>query len=287
VVGYNLGYEQLPLHLLITSYELNELGIDPYYFTLHVTVDNAGSGHAHKAVQALRNLMAQSADPAAFFRRVLDGYRLNELGACTTSVIAAFDLEAELVEILTAKAGVGCNMHSDYCRVAGRSINDWLGEPKQIPDFLAALESAGWIKRGEEVENSRFWRLIQGERAEMFGVFSSYEQQVLRDWIATPRAPEASSRTTRVLSHRARQRTLDTLNQHAGRGGYPERGLIRRHAPGALAGDSELRELEEKVAASAGKPEAMAMLARLMSPSVHHTALGLMATRMYSQLLDA
>lgn len=54
VVGYNLGYEQLPLHLLITSYELNELGIDPYYFTLHVTVDNAASGHARKAVQAGR-----------------------------------------------------------------------------------------------------------------------------------------------------------------------------------------------------------------------------------------
>jgi hypothetical protein len=287
IVGYNLGYEQLPLHLLITSYELNELGIDPYYFTLHVTVDNAGSGHAHKAVQALRNLMAQSSDPAAFFRRVLDGYRLNELGAGTTSVIAAFDLEAELVEIFTAKAAVGKNMHSDYCRVAGRSINDWLGEPKQIPAFLAAMESAGWIKRGEEVENSRFWRLIQGERAEMFGVFSSYEQQVLRDWIVTPRDAGDSQRTTRVLSHRARQRTLDTLNQHAGRGGYPERGLIRRHAAGGVQGDSELRELEEKVAASAGKPEAMAMLGRLMSPSVHHTALGLMATRMYSQLLDA
>jgi hypothetical protein len=287
VVGYNLGYEQLPLHLLITSYELNELGIDPYYFTLHVTVDNAGSGHAHKAVQALRNLMAQSADPAAFFRRVLDGYRLNELGASTTSVIAAFDLEAELVEIFTAKAAVGRNMHSDYCRVAGRSINDWLGEPRQIPAFLAAMESAGWIKRGEDVESSRFWRLIQGERAEMFGVFSSYEQQVLRDWITSPRDADASSRTTRVLSHRARQRTLDTLNQHAGRRSHTERSLIRRHAPGAQAGDSELRELEEKVAASAGKPEAMATLARLMSPSVHHTAIGLMATRMYSQLLDA
>jgi hypothetical protein len=287
IVGYNLGYEQLPLHLLITSYELNELGIDPYYFTLHVTVDNAGSGHAHKAVQALRNLMAQSSDPEAFFRRVLDGYRLNELGASTTSVIAAFDLEAELVEIFTAKATVGKNMHSDYCRVAGRSINDWLGEPKQIPAFLAAMEGAGWIKRGEDVEHSRFWRLIQGERAEMFGVFSSYEQQVLRDWIATPRDVDASQRTTRVLSHRARQRTLDTLNQHAGRSGYPERGLIRRHAGGGIQGDSELRELEEKVAASAGKPEAMAMLARLMSPSVHHTAIGLMATRMYSQLLDA
>jgi hypothetical protein len=286
VVGYNLGYEQLPLHLLITSYELNELGIDPYYFTLHVTVDNAGSGHAHKAVQALRHLMAQSSDPAAFFRRVLDGYRLNDLGACTTSVIGAFDLEAELVEIFSAKAAIGKNMHSDYCRVAGRSVNDWLADPKQIPDFLAKLEESGWIQRGEDVEQSRFWRLIQGERAEMFGVFSSYEQQVLRDWITTPRDATAAARTTRVLSHRARQRTLDSLTQHAQRSGYPERGLIRRRAAGS-GGDSDLHQLEERVAGAAGKPEAMAMLAQLMSPSVHHTAIGLMATRMYSQLLDA
>ncbi|KGF78378.1 hypothetical protein IA69_30715 [Massilia sp. JS1662] len=286
VVGYNLGYEQLPLHLLITSYELNELGIDPYYFTLHVTVDNAGSGHAHKAVQALRHLMAQSGDPAAFFQRVLDGYRLNDLGACTTSVIGAFDLEAELVEIFSAKAAIGKNMHSDYCRVAGRSVNDWLADPKQIPEFLTKLEESGWIQRGEDVEQSRFWRLIQGERAEMFGVFSSYEQQVLRDWITTPRDATATARTTRVLSHRARQRTLDSLTQHAQRSGYPERGLIRRR-PAGSGGDTELHQLEERVAAAAGKPEAMAMLAQLMSPSVHHTAIGLMATRMYSQLLDA
>ncbi|MEO6824221.1 MAG: iron-containing redox enzyme family protein, partial [Nitrosospira sp.] len=49
-IGFNLGYEQLPLHLLITAYELNELDIDPYYFTLHITVDNAVSGHAKKAL---------------------------------------------------------------------------------------------------------------------------------------------------------------------------------------------------------------------------------------------
>jgi hypothetical protein len=286
VVGYNLGYEQLPLHLLITAYELNELGIDPYYFTLHVTVDNAGSGHAHKAVQALAHLMAQSGDPAAFFARVLDGYRLNDLGACTTSVIGAFDLEAELVEILTAKAAIGKNMHSDYCKVAGRAVNDWLADAKQIPAFLTALEDAGWIQRGADVEHSRFWRLIQGERAEMFGVFSSYEQQVLRDWIVTPRDATATARTDRVLSHRARQRALDTLTQHAPRNGYPERGLIRRRPAGA-SGDTELHQLEERVANAAGKLDAMAMLARLMSPSVHHTAIGLMATRMYSRLLDA
>jgi hypothetical protein len=177
-------------------------------------------------------------------------------------------------------------MHSDYCRVAGRSVNDWLADPARIPAFLKALEDAGWIQRGAEVEHSRFWRLIQGERAEMFGVFSSYEQQVLRDWIVTPRDATAAARTTRVLSHRARRRSMESLTQHAQRGGYPERGLIRRRAAGA-GGDTELHQLEERVAAASSKPEAMAMLAQLMSPSLHHTAPGLMATRMYSRLLDA
>jgi hypothetical protein len=37
--------------------------------------------------------------------------------------------------------------------------------------------------RRAPAENSRFWKLLQGERAEMFGVFSSYELQVIHDWI--------------------------------------------------------------------------------------------------------
>ncbi|MFC0251827.1 iron-containing redox enzyme family protein [Massilia consociata] len=286
IIGYNLGYEQLPLHLLITSYELNEFGIDPYYFTLHVTVDNAASGHAQKAVQALAGLMPRVGDREAFYRRVLDGYRLNDIGASTTSVIAEFDLQAELVRILAAKSNVGKNMHSDYCRVAGRSVNDWLGDPAQIPGFLAALEKAGWIKRGEDVEHSRFWRLVHGEKAEMFGVFSAYELQVLRDWImSTPDGKRVEG--ARTLTWRARQRTLDNLGEHADRSAhFPERGLIRRH-PRLEAQDSELRLLEEQVAASAGKQEAMALLTGLMSPEIHHTAVGLMATRMYTRLFDA
>ena len=288
VVGYNLGYEQLPLHLLITSYELNELGIDPYYFTLHVTVDNAASGHARKAVQAVHDLMPKVGDRDAFWQRVVDGYRLNELGASTTSVIGEFDLQSELVGILAAKSGVGKNMHSDYCRVAGRSVNDWLTDPAQIPAFLAALEGAGWIKRGEDVEHSRFWRLVEGERAEMFGVFNAYELQVLRDWI-TSSADGKPASAQRVLTARARQRTLDQLGQGAERGhAHPVRGLIRRHANLDDADASnELRLLEQQVAAANGKQEAMQLLGRLLSPEVHHTAVGLMATRMYTQLFDA
>ncbi len=32
IAGFNFGYERLPLHLLITNYELKGLGIDSKYF---------------------------------------------------------------------------------------------------------------------------------------------------------------------------------------------------------------------------------------------------------------
>lgn len=275
IIGYNLGYEQLPLHLLISAYELNELGIDPYYFTLHITVDNGSTGHAHKAVQALLQLLPRLGDSAAVWQRVQDGYRLNDLGACTTSVIAGFDLETELVDIMAAKSHAGCNMHSDYCRLAGRGINEWLSDPQQIPAMLTELETAGWLQRGQPPENSRFWRLIQSERADMFGVFSAYEQQVLRDWIVTP---------ARVPSFRARQRSLDSLGLHHAQRRGPPRGIVRHHADDDHAGP--LRQLEQQVATLGSKQSAMALLQEHMTPAAHHRPLGLMATRLYRQLID-
>ncbi|WP_048312090.1 imidazolonepropionase [Pseudomonas aeruginosa] len=97
VIGYNLGYEQPPLHLLITTQELRELGFDPYYFQLHVTIDNAASGHARKALRALYDNLPQLGGRAAFLERVRNGYRLNEVGLSTTQVIDGFDLEEELL----------------------------------------------------------------------------------------------------------------------------------------------------------------------------------------------
>jgi hypothetical protein len=119
----------------------------------------------------------------------------------------------------------------------------------------------------------------------MFGVFSTYELEVLREWITS--TPGAAGTTGRVISHRARQRSLDNLGQQAPRGPYPERGLIRRHAHEDEDNDNELRQLEARVAAASGKHEAMEMLAGLMSPALHHTPAGLMATRMFARLMDA
>lgn len=203
VIGYNLGYEQLPLHLLISAYELDELGIDPQYFRLHVTIDNASSGHACKAVQALAQLWpAQGA--SEFYRRVARGYRLNDLGPCSPTIIAEFDLEAELLAAFERKRSFGQHMHSDYCRIEGRTVNQWLAEPGSIPGFLAALQDKGWIKRGQDPANSRFWQLIDGPAAAMFGVFSPYEKQLLHDWIAVswqPRRPRYGPAKAEVSVH--------------------------------------------------------------------------------------
>ena len=63
-------------------------------------------------------------------------------------------------------------------------MNEWLASPDGVAPFLAKLEEMGWIRRGQPPEQSRFWKLIEGDRAPMFGVFSGYEQQLVHDWIA-------------------------------------------------------------------------------------------------------
>ncbi|MFV3328544.1 iron-containing redox enzyme family protein [Pseudomonas sp. NY15372] len=195
VIGYNLGYEQPPLHLLITTHELAELGIDGHYFQLHVTIDNAASGHAHKAIQALRQLWPAE-DGEGFYQRVRRGYRLNDLGTDTPSLIASFDLEDELLAALERKRAFGQMMHSDHCRLQGRSINEWLSEADAMPGFLKALQGQGWVRRGEDPARSRLWKLIEGPAAAMFGVFSAYEKQLWHDWIANgweaPRQPRVA-----------------------------------------------------------------------------------------------
>jgi len=258
VIGFNLGYEQLPLHLLITAYELNELGIDPYYFTLHVTVDNADSGHARKAVDAVFMNAARYPDAAAFWRRVRSGYRLNDLGVGTTEAIRGFDIDAEVIRFFMDKSKAGAGAHSDYCRIEGRTVNEWLQSPTQVGAFLQALERKGWIVRGAEPQQSRFWQLLVGERAEMFGVFSDYELQAIHDWMRG--APSADGRAfddsaagaAPVRSFRAQQRL-----RGAGRPGVRPESVAARIA---------------------GAPRAAGGLGDL-SPETHWTPEGLATTR--------
>src|SRR5690606_37428911 len=95
-------------------------------------------------------------DKDEFYQRVRNGYQLNSLGLGTNDIIAGFDLKQEMLDILAAKGSVGAALHSDYCRVAGKTVNQWLSTPGQTQGFVDALEEIGWICRHEHPENSRF-----------------------------------------------------------------------------------------------------------------------------------
>ena len=281
IIGFNLGYEQLPLHLLITSYELKELGIDPYYFTLHITVDNADSGHAKAAVDSVFAAMPQSgADD--FYRRVQNGYKLNLLGANTHEAIADFDIEREMSAIFQRKAAIGQHVHSNYRRIEGRTVNEWLSDPAQMPEFMAAMEKTGWLSRHQDPRKNRFWKMIQSEKANMYGVFSAYEQQVIYDWIAGdatgnfPSDAKIATLADRSLSPEDKQRFL-----------HSHQTVTKPSTPGALSGsdfDNEERALEASLK-SRGTHETIQTLIALMSPDKHHSAPGLAATRIFNELV--
>ncbi|MGJ7506304.1 iron-containing redox enzyme family protein [Variovorax sp. GT1P44] len=280
VMGFNLGYEQLPLHLLITAYELNELGVDPYYFTLHVTVDNAAGGHAIRAVRAVRDATAAAADPESFWRRVRRGFQLNELGVGTNSAIASFDPHAEFLRVLAQRTVEGQFAHSNYCRIEGRTVNDWLAAPDGIQGFVEALERKGWLSRNVDPGTTRFWQLLQGERAEMFGVFGSYERQVIYDWIrGTASSDGASAPASTAVdavphpprSFRHQQRAASAV----------EAGLGERIQLESMAADAELAALTERLASTPDAGVRLNTLREMMGPSRHWTPSGLHATRLF------
>lgn len=269
VIGYNLGYEQLPLHLLITSFELNELSIDPYYFTLHVTIDNASTGHARKAAQGVLALLPMGVEREGFYRRVLQGYKLNELGVGSTAVIESFNLEAEVVAMLERKRSFGQHMHSDYCCLEGKTVNEWLAAPDQIPAFLAVLQNRGWIKRNENPDQSRFWQLIEGAGAPMFGVFSGYEKQLLRDWIAgmwSEEPAEADSKKPARQPFRNQFRATGATRQLT----------VTDHL--VEQADPDLQSLR-RLLSECPEQDKMSVLKGFMSPALHATPAGLLATR--------
>jgi hypothetical protein len=267
IIGFNLGYEQLPLHLLITAYELAELGIDPYYFTLHVTIDNFDSGHAYKALEGALALIPKIDDGGDFYRRLVRGYKLNFLGIDTPSVIAEFNAGRELNLMLQHKSELGKFMHSDMARIEGRTINQWLAEPARIGDFVEALIRAGWIKRHQNPNQSRFWRMISASNGVMAGVFNRAEQRLIYDWICGDWRETHSTELPNV-------------------GRLSPRRVPRSEAKKSVDLNSDITRLQQQVSQCANDQAAMDLLVPYLSPALHHSPVGLAATRIFSEYFN-
>ncbi|WP_180086653.1 iron-containing redox enzyme family protein [Acinetobacter sp. YH12226] len=261
VIGFNLGYEQLPLHLLITNYELAELGIDPHYFNVHITIDNAHNGHAQKSLQAFIQHFNHTEDPQAYLDLIKKGYVLNDVGKSSSQIIKELDIGQMALKVFQNKALIGQYIHNQKCQFSGKTINDWLSDPAQISEFLQVMIEKGWIVKDAPVEQSRFWKMIDHPEGKMFGVFNATEKQIIKDWI------QGAGLATRLSSRSA----------------APSQAKIE---PAMSRMDQQrLNQLKSRFMRCEGAEQKIDLLIPYTTPHMHHTEIGLWATRQLSQLL--
>ena len=216
ILGFNLHYEMLTLDTLKVANELKQFNLDPYYFFLHISIDNADSGHTAMAMQAIIKYMEHeqkisgSSGVEVAWKRIQAGFVLSaglptSPSSLTPSsqeaqLVESFPrnkLEADVVEIFKAKAAVAQKVHSSSQLVIGRrTLVKWL-EPGAFAstqwqkDFLDDLSnSRPWIRKGNGGESRLVQELSWGGR--MFGSFTQIEVEVVKRWIDSLGEPRLS-----------------------------------------------------------------------------------------------
>ncbi|KQV82361.1 hypothetical protein ASD15_09995 [Massilia sp. Root351] len=265
LIGYNLSRQQPSAELLVARHELTELGLNADAFAAAAVA--AGSGPS--ALLTLRGVMARVGDPAAFYRRVADGYRLHALAA-HLPLPAASDAAAPLAAEAPDSQPAG-PQHGGAAPSAAIQPATVQSAPQREPAEPVLPPDAVPDRAGARPASS------QGRT------------QAAASSTALP-ASAAAQHGSSSAGHDAAQRTGQLATAETAPRVRTDRPVIRHHFPAdEHAWESigcELRLLEARLAASDSKEEAMATLARLLAPSLQHTPAGLMAARIYSQLFN-
>jgi Iron-containing redox enzyme len=204
VLGFNMHYEGLTLETMKATKELQELKLNAYYFLLHISIDNADSGHTAIAMEVviryIDHIQKTQGIHAAqqAWKRVQIGFLLSEVlvtspvsPSLKESVIDSFPRnvhEAEMIKILEAKASVAHKIHcGSRMKIGRRTLVDWL-EPGAFAskqwqmDFLNDLSNTKlWVCKGESSKSKIIQELSWGGR--MFGSFTQNEVEVVERWI--------------------------------------------------------------------------------------------------------
>lgn len=204
VLGFNMAYETLPLHLMKTTKELKELGLNSYYFALHISIDNCNTGHAAMAMLAVIEyidyILTKDGKAAAesAWRRVQAGFVLAEglpttplSGVQARSSSPPFPRnlkERSIITIFQAKVKVAQKLHcNSRVRIGRHTLTDWLNP--------SAFESLEWQRNFiDDLSNCRPW-VIKGDsgksrlsrelnwEGKMFGSFTQNEVEAVNSWI--------------------------------------------------------------------------------------------------------
>jgi len=199
-----MAYECLPLHLMKTVKELDELRLNSYYFVLHISIDNPDTGHAAMAMLAatdyVEHIAAEEGECAAqqAWKRIQAGFVLAD-GLPTTPETPSqkqrstkpspwTNEEAAAVEIFKAKSRVAQKIHCNSRLKIGRhTLVEWL-DPTNFEelawqrDFMDDLSNRKpWVVKGRSDE-SRLIRELSWE-GRMFGSFIQREVETIKRWI--------------------------------------------------------------------------------------------------------
>ncbi|CAI7636524.1 unnamed protein product [Penicillium crustosum] len=204
ILGFTMHFEMLQLDTMQAAKELPEVGLDPYYFILHVSIDNSHSGHAAMSmecvvdyIQKISEMEGKEAAHTAW-RRIQAGYVLSEWlgseGIQTADIPLKLDsmpcdqLESRVGQIFCAKAQAAQGIHAGCkAKIGNRPLDDWLSpssllDEKWQPNFLQALtNSKPWIYPGDSNKSRLVKELRWGGK--MFGTFTREELTTLQQWI--------------------------------------------------------------------------------------------------------
>ncbi|KAJ6789155.1 hypothetical protein PWT90_06031 [Aphanocladium album] len=195
ILGMNLHFESLSLNMLKTNKELPEFGISAYYFALHISIDNADSGHSAMALATVMRFMDHvrktgSMDCDLAWKRIQAGYLLSQSLEDDETVA---DYEGKLGSMMFQKGYSAGQVHcTSRVKIGRRTLMDWLSSTRDSSDaddhdkwkseFLTALaDSRPWVCRGNS-NKSLLMRELRW-KGRMFGAFTNVEVERLRIWI--------------------------------------------------------------------------------------------------------
>ncbi|KAE8381811.1 hypothetical protein BDV26DRAFT_278436 [Aspergillus bertholletiae] len=213
ILGYNLHFEGLNLETMVLSRELQELKLDAQYFLLHVSIDNAHSGHAmmaaHTVTQYISYIRKNEGSRVAnnVWKRIQAGYVLSanqskriqrdisslssenvDWNSSSDETLAQEVDTYNIAQLLADKAAVSNKLHSGCrARIGGKPLAEWLESSLvyskgQKRDALHELSNASpWVVKGDP-ERSRLIRELK-VGGKMFGAFTVEEVEHLKNWI--------------------------------------------------------------------------------------------------------
>lgn len=204
ILGFNMHFEALQLDTMQAAKELPELHLNPYYFLLHVSIDNSHSGHAAMAmtsvVDYIQHLAETEGEVAAEvgWKRIQAGYIFSEWlikrGNQPTNILSELNadsnvgLESRVLAIFRSKLQAAHRLHcGSRVKIGHRLLADWLDPEAFLVDgwqeeFMQCLGSCKpWIYPGDSQKSRLVQELRWGGR--MYGSFTKSEVETLELWI--------------------------------------------------------------------------------------------------------